>query len=115
VQVFDSTTLKLTLPSWIKITPGQSVLREILEMTAAYHVLKNDNVLSDVEGCCVQLGAAKVPAEGGGAQFGGANTNIGSGTFRSQHKSDPRWKLQFQRCRAGVVCCHYTHLYLSRY
>jgi Putative auto-transporter adhesin, head GIN domain len=108
VEVLDSRTLKVTLPDGMKITPGQPVPPEILEMMAAYLRLKNDNVLSDAEGCGVQLGVARVraegcgaqlgaarqaaegcgaqlgaarqAAEGCGAQFGGANTRTGSGT-----------------------------------
>jgi hypothetical protein len=70
VEVLDSRTLKVTLPDGMKITPGQPVPPEILEMMAAYLRLNNDNVLGDAEGCVLQLGAARGAAEGMGIQMG---------------------------------------------
>src|SRR5260221_397863 len=91
VEILDSRTLKVTLPDGMKLTPGQPVPPEILEMMAAYLRLKNDNVLNDAEGCgvqlgraaegCVlQLGLAAEPAEGCIAQFTSGGGRTGSGT-----------------------------------
>jgi hypothetical protein len=79
VEVLDSRTLKVTLPDGMKITPGQPVPPEILEMMAAYLRLKNNNVLSDAEGCGVQLGVSRARAEGCGAQLGAARQAEGCG------------------------------------
>jgi hypothetical protein len=76
VEIIDSRTLKITLPDGIKITPGQTVPPEVLEMMASYLRLRAANVLNDAEGCGVQLGRAK-PAEGCGVQFGKAALDQG--------------------------------------
>jgi hypothetical protein len=67
VEIVDSRTLKVTLPDGMKVTPGQPVPPEILEMMAAYLRLRNENVLNEAEGCGVQLGRA---AEACGVQLG---------------------------------------------
>lgn len=72
VEILDSRTLKVTLPDGMKVTAGQAVPPEILEMMAAYLRLANDNFLNDAEGCGVQLGRSKSVAEGCGAQLGKA-------------------------------------------
>jgi hypothetical protein len=72
VEIVDSRTLKVTLPDGMKVTPGEPVPPEILEMMAAYLRLQNDNVLNDAEGCGVQLGRAIKAAEACGVQLGKA-------------------------------------------
>jgi hypothetical protein len=79
VEILDSRTLKVTLPDGMKVTPGQPVPPEILEMMAAELRLANDNVLNDAEGCGVQLGRSRSLAEGCGAQLGKASPAEGCG------------------------------------
>src|SRR5271157_5893816 len=77
--VVDSRTVKVTLPDGMKVTVGQPVPPEILEMMASYLRLQNSNSITDAEGCGVQLGRQRAAAEGCGLQFGAAKEAEGCG------------------------------------